>query len=151
MITIEPICEDNFYEVITQTVFPEQEQFLVSNAVSLAECYLYRENNDIFPYAILHQTKVIGFVVLYEELEENDEYSMTIWRLMLDKSEQHKGYGKQAVHVIEDMISETNRYSMIFTNYHVNNQVSKQLFQQLGYQFDRYNDAGEEVVVKKLG
>lgn len=52
MIEFEPINEDNFKDVINLEVAENQSRFVASNVRSLAECYLYRNNNDVFlmPY-----------------------------------------------------------------------------------------------------
>ena len=51
LITFREINEDNF-DAILAMKRPESETFVCSNAKSLAQCWLYRENNDVFPYAI---------------------------------------------------------------------------------------------------
>ena len=147
MIKLEEINENNFYKVINLKLLEEQKKYIASNVKSLAECYLYRKNEDVFPYAILVNDEVIGFVLLYDDIQEQ---WVTIWRLMIDKNYQGQGYGYLAILEVEKMIKEKNKYKQIYSNYVENNIASKKLFSKLGYRYFKKNNANEDVVVKDL-
>ena len=70
MITFRPITEDNFDAIIAMRR-PEEENFVASNAESLAQCWLYRDNNDVFPFAIYADEEPVGFLLLEEDMDEN--------------------------------------------------------------------------------
>lgn len=48
MISLQPINEKNFKEVTNPSIYPYQRQYVASTTYSLAQCYLYRDNNDVF-------------------------------------------------------------------------------------------------------
>lgn len=146
-IVLKAIDETNFYEVINLEVKKEQAKFITSNVQSLAECYLYRNNNDVFPYAICINDSVIGFLLLYSDDEES---SMTIWRIMIDKKYQQKGYGKMAMIKAEELIKEKNKYKLLYTSCSVNNINAKKLYLSLNFQEQKHNEYNEIVLVKSI-
>lgn len=62
MIDLKPVDETSFYQVLNLTVAEADKNFVASNARSLAECWLYRDNGDVFPYAVWAGDQVVGFV-----------------------------------------------------------------------------------------
>lgn len=147
MLILQEINEENFYSVINLQVQEDQKEFVASNARSLAECYLYRNENDIFPFAIIYNETVVGFILTYTDDESK---SVTIWRIMIDKKYQHNGYGKRAMVEVEKMFAKSKKYELIYTSYRKNNLSAKGLYQKLGYLEDRINDYGEIVVKKAI-
>lgn len=51
MIHFQAITEDNFDEIVHMKR-PEGENFVASNAYSLAQAWLFREDGDVYPFAI---------------------------------------------------------------------------------------------------
>ena len=51
MINFRKITEDNF-DAIIKMKRPDGENFVASNAHSLAQAWLYRDDGDVFPFAI---------------------------------------------------------------------------------------------------
>ncbi|MBM6613850.1 GNAT family N-acetyltransferase [Desemzia sp. RIT804] len=105
MIEFVTINEDNFKDVINLEVAEIQNYFVAPSVRSLAECYLYCNNNDVFPYAIIGEEKVVGFLLL--DTDENEEEIM-IWRMMIGKQYQGKGYGRETIKKIVQMSKEQN-------------------------------------------
>lgn len=69
MIHFKEITEDNF-DAIVQMKRPPAENFVASNVYSLAQAWLYRNNNDVYPFAIYNDEIPVGFMLLDEDLEE---------------------------------------------------------------------------------
>ncbi|BCK44867.1 hypothetical protein DAT300_04060 [Streptococcus suis] len=46
------------------TVAEEDKGFVAPNVSSLADAWLYRENGDVFPYAIWADEQVVGFALI---------------------------------------------------------------------------------------
>ena len=93
MINFREITEDNFDSIIRMKR-PENEHFVASNAYSLAQAWLYRDNNDVYPFAIYNDEEPVGFMMLDEDLEER---CLVIWRIMFPVEHQNKGYGTKAI------------------------------------------------------
>ena len=87
MINFRKITETNFQKIISMKR-PEKEGFVASNAVSLAQAWLYREANDVYPFAIYNDDEPVGFMMLDEDLEER---SIVIWRMMFPEEHTNKG------------------------------------------------------------
>src|SRR5690625_3016823 len=102
MIKFVEINEDNYEAVLKLKLTDEQDEakFIAPNVRSIADAYLYREAGDVFPYAVQDGETVVGFILLDEDVEEK-EYM--IWRMMVDKDRQGKGYGRAIVKKVIEM------------------------------------------------
>lgn len=67
MINFRPITEDNFEQIIKMKR-PSDEHFVAPNAYSLAQAWLYRDANDVYPFAIYEDDTAVGFMLLDEDL-----------------------------------------------------------------------------------
>lgn len=132
MINLREITEENFYKIINLDVTEEQKhkKFVSSNAKSLAECWLYRENGDVFPYAIQYNDEVVGFALIDIDFEENE---FKIWRMMIDREFQSRGYGTEAVLQIIKMAKEGN-FNNIIANYVIGNEAMKSVLEKCGFE-----------------
>lgn len=67
MIHFREITEENF-DAIIKMKRPEQEGYVASNAYSLAQAWLYRDANDVYPFAIYNDDEPVGFMLLDKDL-----------------------------------------------------------------------------------
>ena len=96
----------------------------------MAECWLYRENGDVFPFAIYHDNQLVGFALI----DIDDEQSTyMIWRLMIAMQYQGKGYGRQAVLALMDM-ADRQGYKTMRVDYVKTNEKMSRLVKALGFQ-----------------
>ncbi|MGT2865921.1 GNAT family N-acetyltransferase [Streptococcus fryi] len=129
MIRLEMITEDNFYQVIGLKVADEERTFVASNVQSLAECWLYRDNGDVFPYAIYAEDSLVGFVLI--DVDDDDSTYM-IWRLMIDEAYQGRGYGRRTLeHLIQQ--ARTLNYHRLRADYVTENAKMAHLLTRLGF------------------
>lgn len=94
MVLLSPVTRQNVLEVCGLSVAPDQERFVSSNAVSLAEAYVKPEAK---PFAVLAHEQIVGFAMLYDD---GRVPAVGLWRLMIDRSHQGRGYGTQAVQAL---------------------------------------------------
>ena len=92
MVELREITEDNFDEVIELRVSEDQEGFVSSVVYSLAQAWVYRET--AFPFAIYADEVPVGFVMLGYYKNRNQ---YTLWKFLIDKHYQNRGYGKEAL------------------------------------------------------
>ncbi len=130
MIHFKDITEDNF-DAIVQMKRPPEEGFVASNAYSLAQAWLYRNNNDVYPFAIYNDEIPVGFMLLDEDLEER---SLVIWRIMFPPEHQKKGYGTQAIREIIQMARDSGKYDYMLIDCVPQNIVAKHVYEKLGFQ-----------------
>ena len=129
MIHFEKITEENF-KAIVDMKRPDGEKFVASNAYSLAQAWLYRENGDVYPFAIYHEDEPVGFAMLDEDLEER---CLVIWRIMFPVEHQNKGYGTQAIKEIIRLAVESGKYDFLILDYAPGNEIAKHVYEKLGF------------------
>jgi diamine N-acetyltransferase len=145
MIVLKEVTEDNFHEVIGLKVGEAQAKFVAPNVKSLAECWLYRENDNVFPYAVYNEhDEMVGFLLL--DLDEKEREYM-IWRMMVDENFQGRGYGWQIVeHVIEKAKGDGD-YDSLIADYVMGNEAMKKLLGALGFEETGFEEDVDEVVM----
>jgi len=109
MVNFRKITEDNF-DAIIQMKRPEDENFVASNAVSLAQAWLYREDGDVFPFAIYDDDTIVGFMLLEEDMEDE---RLDLWRIMLPPEHEGKGYGTAAIKRMIQYARDSGKYKRI--------------------------------------
>ena len=99
MIELKLVDESSFQAVLDLKISEADEQahFVAPNVRSLADAWLYRKNEDVFPMAIYWDKQVVGFLLL--EIDK-DEAEYFIWRIMLGQQYQGRGYGRKALEVL---------------------------------------------------
>ena len=100
-IELRPINDTNKAAVEALEVSDSQKQFIASNKSSL-ETAAKAENADIArPFAIYADGELVGFTMFAFELDSpdpNDRY--WLWRFMIHRDAQGKGYGAAALEKI---------------------------------------------------
>jgi diamine N-acetyltransferase len=91
-IALREITKENLRDILKLKVAPEQERFVASNAVSIAQAYFDRE--VAWFRAIYADDTPVGFVMLYDVSAERKYY---LWRFMVDHRFQGHGYGAEAL------------------------------------------------------
>lgn len=130
MIHFQEINEDNFAAVM-QMERPAGERFVASNAYSLAQAWLYRDANDVYPFAVYDDDTPVGFMMLDEDLEER---CLVIWRIMFPPEHQNKGYGTQAIEEIIRLAKASGKYDFMILDYVPENQIAGHVYEKLGFQ-----------------
>ena len=99
MINLRKITEENFIDAFNLKLAPEQERYVSHPVRSLAQAYVYREQCQ--PFGIYEGDTMVGYVmVIYDyDIPEYD-----IWHMMIDESNQHRGYGSAALDCVLDYI-----------------------------------------------
>lgn len=129
MLHLETITKDNWIKAISLRVREDQEKFVASNAVSLAQLNFL---NDFHAKGIYLREEMIGFA-LYGMDEDDHEY--WIYRMMIDQKHQGKGYGKEAIKLVIDdikMIKE-DRHKTITLSYEPTNGHAKRVYEKVGF------------------
>lgn len=145
MLKIAEITENNFYNIIKLSIKPEQEPFVAPVTKSLAECWLYRNAGDVFPYALEVDDEVVGFILFDIDAEEK---CFMIWRLMIDQKFQGKGYGQQAIsQAIEKARSEAI-VDHVIADFVVGNQAMHSILTKLGFKESGLDEKNNEIIMR---
>ena len=102
---LRKIDDNNIQECIALRVTEEQAQYICSNQDSLKDS---TDNPTVArPFAIYVDNRIVGFTMFAfdEDYEDpNDRY--WLWRFMIDKDLQGRGYGRAALKTIIDYFKE---------------------------------------------
>ena len=165
MIHLEKIDAKNVWDVLDLKVSKSQKGFVASNKISLVQAYVAQGTGcSAFPFAIYRDKKPVGFLMigyneaaLYEDFDEvvspealKNNYSL--WRLMIDKKYQKKGYGRKAVKLALDFVRSfpCGEAEYCEVSYEPENKVAAKLYRSLGFVENGEMDGDEIVAVLKL-
>ncbi len=99
MINLRKITEENFIDAFNLKLALGQERFVSHPIRSLAQAYVYRDQCQ--PFGIYKGNAMVGYVmVIYDYV--TPEYD--IWHMMIDESNQRRGYGSVALDRVLDYI-----------------------------------------------
>lgn len=147
MIRFRDITEKNFKAVLNMKT-GEGKEFVPSNARSMAQAWLYRDNNDVYCFAIYDDETPVGFMQLDEDLEER---TICLWRVMIDEQYQGKGFGSAAVRLIISLARESGKYDSMDLGCEPENTVGMHIYEKLGFQPTGEVDYGEVQMKLELG
>ena len=124
IIKLEPINDNNRDAVLALSV-REDQPFVAPNDVSLrqADEANAEQPGTARPFAIYADEMLVGFCMFAfnpEDEDEDDRY--WLWRFMIDKNEQGKGYGQAALHEVIKYFKE-NDVGMIYLSTAPENEV----------------------------
>jgi diamine N-acetyltransferase len=150
-IKLEPINDTNRKAVLALTV-REDQPFVAQNDYSLSEAdeANARAPGTARPFAIYAGEKIVGFCMLALDPEdENPVDRYCLWRLMIDKNEQGKGYGQAALHEVIKYFKE-NGVDTIYLSTAPENEVGLHVYHKAGFRETAEIEDGEAILVLKL-
>ncbi|MBS3949792.1 MAG: GNAT family N-acetyltransferase [Peptococcaceae bacterium] len=120
-------------------VMEHQKGFVAPNSVSIAQAYFCEE---AWFRAIYHEDTPVGFLMLHEEPEKGQYY---LWRFMIDKEHQGKGYGKEALQLLVDRIKGMPNATGLTLSCVPSADGPEDFYKKLDFSFTGEIDAGEKV------
>lgn len=145
-VTLREITSDTVRAVIRLTVRPDQQPFVASNAVSLAEA-LFSE--EAWYRAVHADEELVGFVMLSDETlrpQPPAEPSIGLWRLMIDACHQGRGIGKEVIRQVLEYARSRPGVGSLYTSYVPGANGPEQFYLRLGFEPNGEIDEGEIVV-----
>ena len=151
IIKLEPIHDNNREAVLALTV-REDQPFVASNGYSLKEAEETNQEHPgtARPFAIYADDRLVGFCMFAFDPEDEDEDGRYwLWRFMIDKSEQGKGYGQAALQEIIKYFKE-NGADRLFLSTEPENELGLHLYHKAGFRETGIIDGGEAVLMRML-
>ena len=160
MLELKKINRKNVADILKLEVFDNQKSFVATNNSSIIEAYIaITENNHVFTFGIYKDNTPIGFLMIGFDVNSDDEGApriakgnYNIWRLMIDKKFQGKGFGKKAINLALEFVKTfpcgTAKYCWL--PYESDNDVARQLYKSIGFVETDEKDGEEIVAVLKL-
>lgn len=165
MVRLEKIDPKNVWDVIDLKVAKTQKTFVAENFVSIVQAYTAIGTGcTAIPFAICNEKRPVGFLMIgFNEAVLYDYYgdvkapeilknNYSIWRLMIDKKYQKRGYGREAILLALDYIRTwpCGKAEYCSLSYEPENVVAAKLYHSLGFRENGEMDGEEIVAVLKL-
>ena len=160
MLKQKKINRKNVGEILKLEVFDNQKKFVAPNNISIIEAYIaFTENNDVFIFGIYNDDAPVGFLMIGFDVNSDDEGApriakgnYNIWRFIIDKKFQGKGFGKKAMDLALEFVNTfpcgTAKYCWL--SYESDNDIARQLYQSAGFVETDEKDGEEIVAILKL-
>lgn len=160
MLKLKKINRTNIGEILKLEVFDNQKNFVATNNSSIIEAYIaITENNDVFTFGIYKDDTPVGFLMIGYDVNSDDEDApkiakgnYNIWRLMIDKKFQGKGFGKKAMNLALEFINTfpSGPAKYCWLSYESDNNVARELYKSVGFVETDEKDGEEIVAIMKL-
>ena len=142
------VSEDNFDEVVELQLEPEQEDYLPSNAYSIAESTLSPLFN---PRVICRDKQVVGFLMYqFGEYGLADKDECILWRFMIDRRFQNQRIGHAAMALLLPEIRLNTSCSRFIVYYDQDNPPARQLYTSFGFRPIGFRDDGDVIAELSL-
>lgn len=146
IISLQEITEETLRSILRLKVSPEQEKYVASNAVSIAQAYFQRDN--AWFRAIYADESPVGFLMLDDR---PNEASYFLWRFMIDARYQKFGYGKRAIELlIEHVKTRPNAKELGVSCVPEGDGSPCPFYEKLGFVYTGEKDEDELVMKLKL-
>ena len=158
MLRLEKVNGKNVWDILKLTVEENQKNFVANNDISIIEAYTaITANGYAFPFGIYENETPVGFLMIGFDIDDywDDAPSIAkgnynLWRLMIDKAYQRRGYGKEAVQLALDFIKSfpCGKAEYCWLSYEPENEAARQLYRSFG--FSETGDTDEEELIAVL-
>lgn len=145
-IELRKIDAANKYAVVLLEVLDSQKQYIASNDKSLETAAKEEYKNIARPFAIYADDNLVGFTMFAFDFEgSTPEY--WLWRFMIDKRFQGKGYGSASLEKIIEYFRD-NGANHIFLSTKETNSSALKLYRK--YRFSETGEMNDDEIVLQL-
>ena len=154
MIQLKEIMNANIWKVCALEPLDDQKDFVAENLQSLAEAYATRnEGNNALPLAVYNDAELIGFVMIGKGTVGNENESelirenYSLWRLMIDKNYQGRGFGRQTLDAVMALIRTFpfGEAKKVWLSYEPENTRARDIYRKYGF-VENGDMCGNEIV-----
>ena len=143
VVTLQEVTRENLDDILDLKVTSEQENFIASNAVSIAEAHFYPEVTWF--RAIYADETPVGFVLLDDD-PDNAYYA--IWRFMIDARFQRCGFGKRALKLVVEYIKTRPGAKVLSTSCVPGEGSPEAFYKKLGFTPTGETDEDGELIMQ---
>ena len=160
MIRLEKISAGNIRDLLNLKVSEAQKSFVATNDASIIEaCIALTSGGHAFPFGIYDGDTPVGFCMIgygtdddWKDAPAVAKDSYNLWRFMIDRRYQGKGYGKAAMRLVLDFIATEpcGPAGLCWLSYAPENTGAKSLYAGFGFRETGEWDGDEVIAVKQL-
>lgn len=142
-IRLEKLTWDTVDDVLKLRVAKEQKEYVAPNSDSLIDAYfaMTEEGKSVYPLGIYCGKKAVGFLMIGYNCAWRDNLdfaknSYYIWRFMIDKRYQKRGYGREALKRAIEFIRTfpCGKSDYCWLSYEPENEVARKLYLSMGFE-----------------
>jgi len=146
-VRLEDVTARNWHAVARLKLLPEQEDLVASNLYSIAESKFDR---DARPRAVYAGDRLVGFL-MYDVSDADDKTrEASIYRFMIDRKHQGKGYGRAALGRALEEIKAVPGIRKVSIGYMPENPVAKPFYASFGFVEVGTDEDGEVIAELNL-
>ncbi len=127
-ITLREINKDNWETVAKLSVHDEQKHFVAPNWYSMLEVIFL--DSKMVSRGIYNDEELIGYAMIGQH---PDDDVIFINRFMVDKAHQGKGYGRAAMEIIIESLTQQYQPEYIDITFEPENMVARKLYESFGF------------------
>lgn len=160
MVRLEKVNHKNIRKILDLRVREDQRNFVAENAQSIAEAYLTLEaGGSVLPYGIFEGDTPVGFLMIgygvdetYEDAPAIAYNNYSVWRLMIDREQQGKGYGREALALALELVKTKpcGEAEYCFLSYEPENKVAEALYRSFGFKETGEWDGDELIAALRI-
>ena len=141
-VTLRQVTQETVNSILNLRVTKEQEPFVASNAVSIAEAHF---SADAWFRAIYADETPVGFLMLSDQPDKGEYF---LWRFMVDVQHQGKGYGRRALELLIEHVKIRPNAKELFLSHVPGSGSPEGFYRKLG--FEHTGEKADEELVMKL-
>lgn len=160
MIRLEKVTGKNAWDLIGLQVGEDQRAFVAPNDASLIEAYLALAGGAYaFPFGIYDGETPVGFLMIgygaeeaWTDAPEIARQNYSLWRLMIDRKHQRRGYGREAIRLALDFVRTfpCGPAEYCWLSYEPENAVARELYHSFGFRENGEMDGDKSIAILKL-
>ena len=147
---LREVTQDTVRTICDLKVSKEQEQFVASNSISIAEAHF---SNEAWFRAVYADETPVGFVMLARVPREERARLGThfLWRFMIDERYQGRGYGRKALESVMQHLKKESNANALHTSCREGKGSPKGFYKKMGFkETGEKLDNGERIMKLKL-
>ncbi|MFZ2650337.1 MAG: GNAT family N-acetyltransferase [Burkholderiaceae bacterium] len=151
IVSLQEVTAQSVRAVTDLRVSPQQQAYVASNAVSIAQAYFHPE---AWFRAICVDDVAVGFVMLEDPTLLPDwlgPAQVRLWRFMIDERYQGRGYGRAGMRLVVEQARSRPGQSMLRTSCVPGPHSPVGFYERCGFRRTGEIDDGEEVLELSLG
>ena len=141
-ISLREIDAENFHQCLKLKVADGQGNFVADNAVSIAASKIFP---SLTPLAVYAENEMVGFV-MYEHDTETGSFWLA--RLMINATQQGKGYGKLATLAVISKLKEDFDCQEVFLSFVPENIGAEKMYLSVGFKRTGEISDSDEVIMR---
>lgn len=141
-VSLREITEETVNSILNLRVTKAQEQFVASNAVSIAQAHF---SSAAWFRAIYADETPVGFLMLADQPDKGEYF---LWRFMVDVQHQGKGYGRRALELLIEHVKTRPNAKELFLSHVPGPGSPEDFYRKLN--FEHTGEQVDEELVMKL-